>query len=337
MASAPVNISLSLIIPLYNRPDEIDELLQSLTGQSDGDFEVMIVEDGSDVPAKSVIRTYSDRLRLTYLTKENGGPGPARNYGAARAGGSYFIFLDSDCILPEGYIAAVRQGLLNRYTDAFGGPDRAHPSFTPLQQAINYAMTSPLTTGGIRGGKQSLEKFHPRSFNMGISRTAFGALDGFAPMRFGEDVDFSIRLMRAGYSTQLLPDAWVYHKRRTDLRKFFRQVHNSGIARIELTKRHPGSLRAVHLLPALFTLGMAASLVLALFWRLAALIPFALYFAAVLADASLRTRSAAIGLRSVAAVAIQLTGYGSGFIRAFWRRIILRKGSFQAFERTFYK
>ena len=242
----------SVIIPVYNRPDEVDELLQSLTQQSFKDFEVIVVEDGSSIPCKPVTEKYQELLDVHYYDKPNSGPGQTRNYGVERSKGEYLIILDSDCILPEGYFLAVEEELQHEAADAFGGPDRAHESFTNIQKAINYSMTSFFTTGGIRGGKKKMDKFYPRSFNMGVRREVYQALGGFSRMRFGEDIDFSIRIFKGGYTCRLFPGAWVYHKRRTDFRKFFKQVHNSGIARINLYKKYPESLKLVHLLPAAF-------------------------------------------------------------------------------------
>ncbi len=326
----------SLIIPVYNRPDEVDELLQSLTMQSFKDFEVVVVEDGSSVPCQEVVLRYADRLMIHYYAKPNSGPGQTRNYGAERSSGEYLIVLDSDCILPPGYLAAVEAELQRQPADALGGPDRALPSFTPMQKAINYSMTSFFTTGGIRGGKRKMDKFYPRSFNMGLRSEVYRALGGFSPMRFGEDIDMSIRIFAGGYRCRLFPDAWVYHKRRTDLKKFFKQVHNSGIARINLYKKYPSSLKVVHLLPALFTLGVATCLVGSL-WCRYALTPLLLYALLVLVDAGRQNRSLRIGLYSVAAAYVQLTGYGSGFWRAWWKRCVLKKGEFEAFKKNFYR
>lgn len=326
----------SFIIPVYNRPDEVDELLQSLTAQTFRDFEVLVVEDGSSVPCRDVAERYSDRLDLHYYAKPNSGPGQTRNYGAERSRGEYLIILDSDCILPPGYLAAVEKELQTAPADAFGGPDRAHPSFSDIQKAINYSMTSFFTTGGIRGGKKKMDKFYPRSFNMGVRREVYLALGGFSKMRFGEDIDFSIRIFKGGYRCRLFPDAWVYHKRRTDLKKFFKQVHNSGIARINLYKKYPESLKLVHLLPALFTLGTAVLLVGALFCPYA-LLPLVLYALLVCTDSALQNHSLLIGLYSIAAAYIQLIGYGTGFWRAWWNRCVCRKGEFEAFKKNFYK
>ena len=258
----------SVIVPVYNRPDEVAELLESLAAQSSGDFEVIIVEDGSTVECRDVCRSYEDRLDLKYFAKPNSGPGQSRNYGAERASGDYLLVVDSDVVLPHDYIKAVDEALASGSNDttpiaAFGGPDAAHPAFTPVQKAISYSMTSFFTTGGIRGGKKKLDKFYPRSFNMGIRADVYRQLGGFTRMRFGEDIDFSYRIVEAGYEPQLFPGAWVWHKRRTDFRKFWRQVYNSGIARINLEKRHPGTLKLVHLLPTVFTLGVATLLLLA--------------------------------------------------------------------------
>ncbi len=326
----------SFIIPVYNRPDEVDELLESLTHQTFKDFEVVVVEDGSSIPCKEVVAKYADRLNLHYYNKLNSGPGQTRNYGAERSSGEYLIILDSDCILPEGYLDVVEAELQSRRADAFGGPDRAHASFSDVQKAINYAMTSFFTTGGIRGGKKKMDKFYPRSFNMGVRAEVYRALGGFSKMRFGEDIDFSIRIFKRDYACRLFPEAWVWHKRRTDLKKFFKQVHNSGIARINLYKKYPESLKLVHLLPAVFTLGVVFLLLCSLIcaWSLSLLLLFALI---ITIDSTIQNKSLKIGLLSVAASFIQLTGYGTGFLRAWWKRCVCGKDEFSAFEKNFYK
>lgn len=326
----------SVIIPVYNRPDEVDELLQSLTRQHFKDFEVIIVEDGSSVPCRQVTEKYESQLNIHYYNKPNSGPGQSRNYGAERSTGDYLIILDSDCILPVGYFDAVEQELHTAPADAFGGPDRAHSSFTDIQKAINYSMTSFFTTGGIRGGKKKMDKFYPRSFNMGVRRTVYQALGGFSNMRFGEDIDFSIRIFKGNYECRLFPGAWVYHKRRTDLKKFFKQVHNSGIARINLYKKYPESLKVVHLLPAAFTLGVAVLLLAAPFC-IYSLTPILLYALLVCADSTIQNRSLRIGIYSIAASFIQLIGYGTGFWRAWWQRCIRGYDEFEAFKKNFYK
>ncbi len=358
----------SLIIPVFNRPDEVSELLESLTTQTFRDFEVVVVEDGSQVPCQEVVERYRDRLDIQYHTKPNSGPGQTRNYGAERSRGEWLIVLDSDCVLPPGYLQAVEDDIRREPCDAFGGPDRAHDSFTPVQKAINYSMTSFFTTGGIRGGRKQLDKkFYPRSFNMGIRAEVYRKLGGFSKMRFGEDIDFSIRIYDSGAKCRLFPEAWVWHKRRTDLVKFFRQVYNSGIARINLMKRHPGSLKLVHLLPAVFTLGVAFLLLffllgLAMFILpsclhdcgyggdvhmtqslgvavcVLSLIPILLYCLLISVDSTFRNRSAWVGVLSIPASFIQLIGYGTGFLRAWWFRCVKgRNEELQAFEKTFYK
>lgn len=328
----------SFIIPVYNRPDEVDELLQSMTHQTLTDFEVIVVEDGSARDCKDVCARYAGKLDLHYYMKENSGPGQSRNYGAERARGEYLIILDSDVVLPEGYLQSVDDELRTLPADAFGGPDCAHPSFTPTQKAISYSMTSFFTTGGIRGGKKKMDKFYPRSFNMGIRRDVYKELGGFSRMRFGEDIDFSIRIFKAGHACRLFPGAWVWHKRRTDFRKFFRQVYNSGIARINLYKKYPESLKIVHLMPAAFTAGTALLVILAAvlcqpLW----LAPIVLYALMILADSSIHNRSLRIGLLSVAAAFVQLTGYGLGFFNAWWKRCVHGGSEFSAFDKTFYK
>lgn len=326
----------SVIIPVYNRPDEVDELLKSLTQQTFKNFEVVVVEDGSSIPCKETVEKYQKELDIHYYDKPNSGPGQSRNYGVERSIGEYLIILDSDCILPKDYLTAIEKELQTSHADAFGGPDRAHESFTDIQKAINYSMTSFFTTGGIRGGKKKMDKFYPRSFNMGVRRDAYTALGGFSKMRFGEDIDFSIRIFKAGYQCRLFPDAWVYHKRRTDLKKFFKQVHNSGIARINLYKKYPESLKIVHLLPAAFTLGVAILLLGAPFC-LYSLAPIILYALLVCVDSAVQNRSLLIGIYSIAASFIQLIGYGTGFWRAWWNRCIRGKDEFEAFKKNFYK
>ncbi len=326
----------SIIVPVYNRPDEVDELLESLTQQTIKDFEVVIVEDGSIRPCKDVCEQYANILDLHYYAKENSGPGQSRNYGAERASGEYVIILDSDVVLPAGYLKAIDESLQQHPCEAFGGPDATHPSFTPVQKAISYSMTSFFTTGGIRGGKAKLDKFYPRSFNMGIRRDIYLQLGGFSKMRFGEDIDFSYRIVEAGHMPRLFPDAWVWHKRRTDFRKFFRQVYNSGIARINLEKRHPGTMKLVHLLPTVFTLGVMGLLLISLLWPIAC-VPIIFYSVLICLDSSLKNRSLWVGMLSIPAAFVQLMGYGLGFIESWWKRCILRQDEFTAFEKNFYK
>lgn len=327
----------SIIVPVYNRPDEVDELLESLTKQTLKDFEVIIIEDGSIKPCKDVCEKYANILDLHYYAKENSGPGQSRNYGAERSNGEWLIILDSDVVLPEGYLEAVEKSLASSTSiEAWGGPDTAHPSFTPVQKAISYSMTSFFTTGGIRGGKAKLDKFYPRSFNMGIRRDVYLKLEGFTKMRFGEDIDFSYRIVEAGYMPRLFPEAWVWHKRRTDFRKFFRQVYNSGIARINLEKRHPGTMKLVHLLPTVFTLGVIGLLLITLIFTYAC-VPIILYSAIIFIDSSIKNKSLWVGLLSIPAAFVQLMGYGFGFIESWWKRCVLKQDEFTAFEKNFYK
>ena len=330
-------MKISFIIPVFNRPGETGELLQSLSLQTDRDFEVVIVEDGSTESSESVVEQHRGQLDISYFYKENSGPGPSRNFGCEKASGTYMIFLDSDCILPEGYFQSVREALEGKYTDAFGGPDRAHKDFTNFQKAINFSMTSFLTTGGIRGGNEKMEKFHPRSFNMGFSKEVYEGTGGFSAMRFGEDVDLSIRIQEKGFTTQLIREAFVYHKRRTNLRRFFKQVYNSGIARINLQLRHPGTLKLVHMAPALFTLGVIVLLLLTFLvsWYFA--VPLLFHVLLLFLSATLKTGSLSIGFLAVVTSYTQLFGYGTGFLNAFWRRMVLGRDEFSAFNKNFYK
>lgn len=314
----------SVIIPVYNRPQEVEELLQSLSRQTYNNFEILIIEDGSEKPCKHVIDHYTDKLNIRYFAKENSGQGFSRNYGFKRANGEYYIVFDSDCLIPPHYFETVNNYLNNNWLDAYGGPDREHESFTPIQKAISYTMTSPITTGGIRGNEKHAGTFHPRSFNMGISREVFEKTGGYRITRMGEDVEFSIRIVEHGFTTGLIPDAYVYHKRRTNLRHFFKQLHFFGRARINISRFYPSEIKFVHTLPALFTLATLVLLTLpawnfALFKLL--LIPFLALFGAIFAHSSIQHKSVHIGTLSSAAAFIQLTAYGIGFMSELFTKI----------------
>lgn len=314
----------SIIIPVYNRPQEIDELLETLTHQTYQNFETLIIEDGSEEPCKEVVEKYSNDLDIHYYYKENSGQGFSRNYGFERANGDYFVVFDSDCLIPPHYFATVNQYLQKHSLDAYGGPDREHESFTPVQKAISYAMTSPLTTGGIRGNEKHAGTFHPRSFNMGISREVYEETGGYRITRMGEDIEFSIRIIEQGFNTGLIPDAYVYHKRRTDLKQFFKQLHFFGRARINISRFYPDEIKMVHTLPALFTLGTLFLFTLP-FWNPPLfkflIIPFFALFALIFIHAGTKYKNIYIGVLSTAASFIQLTAYGIGFMREFWAKL----------------
>src|SRR5690554_2944138 len=325
----------SIVIPVYNRPDEVDELLLSLHEQTHEHFEVIVVEDGSSRGSKDVVKKHRGELSITYHEKANTGPGLSRNAGALLAKHDHLIFFDSDCIIPPTYLESVNRFVTSRRVELFGGPDAAMDTFSTVQKAINYSMTSFFTTGGIRGRKRSMDAFLPRGFNMGVSKEAFEAVGGYRAMRFGEDIDLSLRLISAGYATALIPDAHVYHKRRTNYRQFFKQVYNFGIARINLFLLHPDSLKAVHLLPSLFVIGMAFTLLLAPLFPPLLLIP-GTYSLLLFIDSFTKNRSVKVALHSIISSWIQLIGYGTGFLVAAWKRLVLRKGEFRAFEKKFY-
>ncbi|MDE5663133.1 MAG: glycosyltransferase [Muribaculaceae bacterium] len=319
------------MVPVYNRPDEVADLLESLCAQTFRGFELVIVEDGSTIPCRSQVESYASRLDISYHAKSNEGRSIARNYGMEQARGDYFVFVDSDCILPPDYFELLDRNLRNHYADFFGGPDAAHSSFTPTQKAINFAMTSFLTTGGIRGGKVQMEKFVPRTFNMGFSRAVWKKVGGFREM-FSEDIDMSTRIRQAGYQPVLLRDVRVFHKRRGNLAKFWRQVHVFGMSRITLQLLYPGSMKAVHWMPALFTLGSALLLLLGVLLSPIWLIPLGVYLLALWISAIISTRSLRIGSMAVAASMVQLYGYGTGFLRAYIWKILLRHGRDEAQE-----
>lgn len=309
----------SVIIPVYNRPKEVDELLESLCTQTFTDFEVIVVEDGSTQTSESVCEEYKDRLDLKYYFKSNSGPGPSRNYGAERSQGEYLIILDSDVIVPKDYLQNIERALGVHPVDAFGGPDRAHESFTPIQKAINYSMTSFFTTGGIRGGKKKMDKFYPRSFNMGIMKSLFNQVGGFAPIRYGEDIDLSTRLFKAGCDCQLFPEAYVYHKRRVKFSSFFRQVKHSGEARVMLKRKYPETFKIVHLLPAAFVIGHVILILLAIFHRWWWILPIPAYCMMVFIDSLIKNKSFKVALLSIPAAYCQLFGYGCGFIQNLFK------------------
>ncbi|MBU8891622.1 MAG: glycosyltransferase [Bacteroidales bacterium] len=326
----------SVIVPVYNRPDELKELLESLNKQTFQNFEVIIVEDGSTLKSDTIVQQFEKDLDIKYFFKSNSGPGQSRNYGSERAQGDYHVFFDSDCIIPDRYFEIVNKRLSEKPVDAYGGPDMAHPDFSAVQKSINYSMTSFFTTGGIRGGMKNEKKFHPRSFNMGFSKKVYENTKGFSKMRFGEDVDMSLRIIENGFTTTLIKEAAVYHKRRVDYKKFFKQVFNSGIARINLFKRHPKSLKLVHFLPTGFTLGLFLLLALCVL-SIYFLIPIGFFIVVIFFDSLRLNKNFKVAFLSVISSFIQLLAYGFGFIKSFFKRIILRQDEFHAYRKNFYK
>ena len=316
----------SIIVPVYNRRGEVRDLCESLLHESSRDFELILVEDGSTDPCEDIAPEYKDKgLDVKYFYKANEGRSIARNHGLEHASGDYFVFFDSDCVIPPHYIETLRKALSDNYLDCFGGPDAAHDSFSDTQKSINYSMTSFLTTGGIRGGKVQLEKFVPRTFNMGFSREVYNRVGGFREM-FSEDIDMSTRIRLAGFSIGLIRPAYVWHKRRIDMRKFLRQVYVFGMSRITLKLLYPDSLKLVHLLPAVFVVGCLALILLGIFVSPWFLLPLGIYFAAVFVGALISTKSLKIAALAMPAAAIQLGGYGCGFLKAWFTKILLRRG-----------
>ena len=312
-----MDLKFSIIVPVYNRPNEIDELLDSLTKQSyQKSFEVLIIEDGSTVSSENIVDRYKDKLELTYFYKENTGAGLSRNYGMQRATGDYFIILDSDVIVPPQYLTEVDKALKTNYTDAFGGPDAAHKSFTNLQKAINYSMTSVLTTGGIRGKKKAVGKFQPRSFNLGVSKQAFDATQGFSAMKAGEDIDFTFRLWNLGYDSQLIAEAFVYHKRRSTIKQFFKQTFAFGTARPILNKKYPQTAKLTYWFPSVFILGFDVSILTAIFgyWQLLAF--YGAYFLAIFIDSLFQNKNISVAFLSMLTSFTQFIGYGLGFLQS---------------------
>ena len=328
----------SFIIPIYNRPEEIDELLNSLTQlESSIPFEVVVVEDGSTVTCEEVVEKYQSKLFISYYFKKNSGPGDSRNFGMRVAKGSYFIILDSDCLIPSHYLNEVESFLATTYVDCFGGPDAAHDSFSDVQKAINIVMTSVLTTGGIRGASEKVGKFQPRSFNMGLSKQAFEASGGYGKIHPGEDPDLSIRLWNLGYQTALIPNAYVYHKRRIDWSKFHIQVKKFGKARPILNVRYPKYDKITYWFPTLFIIGYALSVLLALVGIPYFLCCYLMYFVVLFVEAMLKTKSMKIAFLAVIALHIQFYGYGLGFLYSTFLVKWMNKNPEKALPEMFFK
>ena len=328
----------SFVIPVFNRPAEVDELLKSLTFQTYTNFDTVIVEDGSTLKCDKVINKYKSKLDIQYYFKSNSGPGPSRNYGVDKSNSEYFIFCDSDCIIPPMYLNEVQKQLKINYTDAFGGPDNAHSSFTPLQKAINYAMTAFITTGGIRGGEKSIGNFQPRSFNMGISKTAYSNTGGFGNIHPGEDPDLTIRLWKLGYETQLIPKAFVYHKRRISWTQFYKQVNKFGKCRPILNYWHPKTSKITYWFPTCFIFGLALGLLLSINYNNSFLIClYIFYFILLLFDSTIRNKNIIIGFMSLFATFVQYLGYGLGFLKAVLFIKVLKYKPEDAFPYLFLK
>lgn len=318
----------SIIVPTFNRPDEVDELMTSLTKQTNKDFELILADGTPDEKLVPIIEGYKSKLDVQHLHRPYLGISDSRNLGCQHAKGQYFIFLDSDCVLPETYLDNILKGLTENRFDAFGGPDAADKSFTPLQKAISYSMTSILTTGGIRGKKKHVGQFHPRGFNMGISREVFEKTNGYSSLKCAEDIEFSIRIINMGFKTGLIPEAFVYHKRRTTFKAFFRQVFRFGAARINIYKLYPNELKLTHFFPAAFLIAFFMLLLTPIVSITLFLIGgclFAFYFLLIFLGSSIKNKSPKVGLLSIFAVITQFSGYGSGFIANFVQLLILRK------------
>ncbi|HVS94024.1 MAG TPA: glycosyltransferase [Mucilaginibacter sp.] len=318
----------SVIIPLYNRPQEIKELLETLITQTYKKFEVLVIEDGSVNDAEKIVKSFEDKLDVRYFKKPNEGQGFTRNYGFARAKGDYFVIFDSDCLIPDNYFETVNNYLQTNWLDAYGGPDDSHPSFTPVQKAISYSMTSPFTTGGIRGRKKGIGEFTPRSFNMGVSRRAWEKVGGFVITRSAEDLEYSIRIRSAGFKIGLIPDAKVYHKRRTNFLQFYKQIHFFGRARINLYKFFPSELKLVHFFPAIFTLWLMFTVAANLFWGWVARICdilLVVWILLIFFHAWYKNKSLKVAFLSVVAALTQLIAYGLGFMQDFWKRVVLKR------------
>lgn len=323
----------SIIIPVFNRPDEMKEMLDSLDKQTIKPFEIVLVEDGSNQKSDFLLDLYD--LPVSYFFKPNTGPGDSRNFGMKKASGDYFLFFDSDCVLPEDYFEKLDQSIERIKPDAFGGPDAAHPSFSNVQKAINYAMTSFFTTGGIRGGKRQLDRYQPRSFNMGLKKEVYEQIGGFSDIHPGEDPDLSFRIMNAGFKVSLIQEAVVFHKRRIDFAKFIKQVYKFGVVRVVLNRWYPDTKKLVYYLPTMFLIGVAALIVGSLFISKWILLPLLCYAGLILIDA-MRSSSFVVALLAIPASFIQLIGYGFGFLKSQIKLNGLRQNERKAFPSFFF-
>ncbi len=327
----------SFIIPVYNRPQEVKELLESFVNLDfKDDYEIVLVEDGSTETSESIVNDFSEKLSISYYFKPNSGPGNSRNFGMKKANGDYFIILDSDCLLPPHYLNTVDAFLNNAFYHCFGGADAAHESFSPLQKAINYSMTSFLTTGGIRGNKKSVNRFEPRSFNMGISKEAFEKTGGYSKIHPGEDPDLSQRILNAGYSTTFLPNAYVYHKRRISWKKFYTQVKKFGLVRPILNQWHPSASKITFWFPTFFVFFVVVSSLLSVFFSKFFVIPLFFYLIVILIDSTTKNKSIYIGLLSVFAVFVQFFGYGIAFLKSTIFIKLLKKNPQKQFPSLFF-
>ncbi len=331
-----MDLKFSIIIPVYNRPTELDELLDSISRQEyRDDFEIIVVEDGSDISSEKIVKNYQDQLKINYFFKENSGPGLSRNFGMEKSTGNYFIILDSDCILPEQYLTEVSNALISHFTDAFGGADTAHESFNSSQQAISYAMTSVLTTGGIRGNKNMKNKFQPRSFNMGLSKKAFIETKGFGDLNYGEDIDFTFRLWKKGFKSQFIENAYVFHKRRVSWQSFFNQTYNFGAARPILNVLHPGTSKITYWFPTFFILYIDIAII-SLFFNIEILILFLLvYLMLIFMNSIYKNKHITIAFKSMIAALVMFYGYGLGFLRSTVRLHLLKKSAKDTFPEMF--
>lgn len=329
--------SISIIIAIFNRKDELSDLLFSLTKQTDSDFEVIVVDDGSKIDLSLVIEVFSKKLDLKYFKKMNSGAGLSRNFGVEKASGEWVIFLDSDVIVEQDYIQNVRNNLAKNPADAFGGADKADKNFNVLQKAISYSMTSVLTTGGIRGSKKSVGKFQPRSFNMGVKKTAFEQVGGFSEMRIGEDPDLSMTLWENGFQTRFYDDIAVYHKRRTDLIKFAKQVFQFGVARPILNQRHPQYVKPTFWFPSLVLLGLIFSVFCEVFLNFGLFLQvFCVYIVMIFLHSSWIYKNLNIGVLSVLSTLVQMFSYGWGFLLSWAKLNIQKKAPQEAFPKHFY-
>lgn len=332
-----VELHFSFVIPVYNRPQEIKELLESLC-KVDGSFEVVIVEDGSQDTCEEIVNDFKEELNLSYFFKKNTGPGDSRNYGMQRANGNYFIILDSDVIVPEDYLQTVTETLSKKHLDCYGGGDKALDSFSSIQKAIDYAMTSLLTTGGIRGSKQSKisRSYEPRSFNMGISKAAFLESEGFGIIHPGEDPDLSIRLKESNFKVGYIHGAHVYHKRRTDFKKFSNQVYKFGLVRPILISRYPKTSKLTYWFPFFYALGFLLGLILIALNFLFIGYCYALYNLIIFIDALIDYKNLKISILSVFSTNIQFFSYALGFISSYYKIRILKKDPEKTFPKLFF-
>ncbi len=339
------DIFISVITPSYNRASELEHLMRSISAQSIDHnlFELIISDDGSTDDTEALINSWQEKasFSIKYISQENKGPGAARNHGLEKSIGELILFIDSDCEAHPKWIETIVDEYHKSEFDACGGPDGGKKDFTLLQKAIDYSMTSFFTTGGMRGhSEKMISKFYPRTHNMGVKRDKYEAVGGFGNLRHGQDIEFSHRIRTSGGKIRFIKNALVYHRRRTSLRQFIKQVFNWGVARINLGKIDTAMLEPVHFLPSLSIL-LSLFIILIIYqldWGISEI--FLLFFSPlsiICLLGALNKKDLRVFPILLLVIPIQIFGYGLGFLQAYIRRFIFNEAELVGFKKNYYK